>query len=57
VTEAGKKWALKFMRDTSNPANYGSTGEQADFWLRAFCDEIEKRAGTKSEPPRRAQIS
>jgi len=42
MTEAGKKWVMARMNvywDLRGPA----VGE-AEFWLRAFCEEVERRA-------------
>lgn len=39
MTEAGEKWAKRTW-DYADECNI----RQADFWIRAFCDEVKGRA-------------
>lgn len=42
MTEAGEKWALEVRSKIGKWPVY--VNEQAEFWLRAFCDEVEQKA-------------
>lgn len=41
MTEAGERWATERRRPNNTPNHVQA--EQAEHWLRAFCDEVEKR--------------
>lgn len=41
MTEAGKKW----IKDKTGEATEFDIGE-AEFWIRAFCEEVTKRLGS-----------
>ena len=42
MTEAGKDWAFDVRRRVDKWPVFGN--DQAEFWLRAFCEEVERRA-------------
>jgi len=42
MTEAGEKWVEANRRPVTTGIHVQV--EQADHWLRAFCDEVERRA-------------
>ena len=44
MTEAGEKWVEKNM---SARYPFSVHREEAQLWLRAFCDEVEKRAAVR----------
>lgn len=49
MTEAGERWAFdcanKAWTEGDEPP---AIPEHAEFWLRAFCDEVEKRAKNRA---------
>lgn len=51
MTEAGKKWAIelaaKIMTDDYEQA-HALSSRAAEFWVHAFCDEVERRADSES---------
>lgn len=47
MTEAGKKWVEEHWVSGASEGTKGVLFPGAEFWLRAFCDEVEKLATDK----------
>ena len=45
MTDAGEKWACGQCKkmDKSDPFSRAVISKDAEFWIRAFCVEVEKR--------------
>ena len=55
MTEAGEKWVDEVSKQHDNLQWAARSGYAAEFWLRAFCDEIKRRVkelsgGKRLEP-------
>jgi len=50
ITEQGTNWVVKLAVDNAYPGRldtaHALSSASAEFWLRAFADEVEKRAAT-----------